>query len=325
MLSRRSLTAALATTPAWVRRVRADAVWPERPVRILIPFAPGGAADTLARILSESFKEEARGLPLIVENRPGAGGTLAAASTAQAVGDGHTLLMGDIGANAVAGALFPSLPYAIDKAFVHVIHLANLPMAMIAHPSVGGGTLQGLIAAARQKPGGLNYASAGPGGASHLMMELFNRLAGVQTQHIPYRGGGPVLQAVLTNEVQVAFSTVSTTRPFIESGGVRAIGVGGRHVVPVLPAVRPVAETVAGFEAETWHGIHAPATVPPDIAAEINRVFNALLRRPDVLARMEQQSAMAVGGTSEAYAAFVRREIDKWSRVVRDSAIRMAN
>jgi tripartite-type tricarboxylate transporter receptor subunit TctC len=325
MYSRRIFTTALLAAPALVSRVGAGQRWPDRPVRILIPFSPGGAADTLARILAESFKDEAGGQPLVVENRPGAGGTLAAASVAQAAHDGHVLLMGDIGANAVAAALFPSLPYAVDGAFAHVIHLANLPMAMIAHPSVGNGTLQGLIAMARQKPGGLNYASAGPGGASHLMMELFNRLAGVQIQHIPYRGGGPVLQAVLTNEVQVAFSTVSTTRPFIETAAVRAIGVGGRTALSSLPGVRPVADIVAGFEAETWHGIHAPAGTAPEVTAEINRVFNALLKRQEVLARMEQQSAVAVGGTPEGYAAFVRGEIDKWSRVVRESAIRVAN
>jgi tripartite-type tricarboxylate transporter receptor subunit TctC len=297
--------------------------WPERPVRILIPFAPGGAADTLARILSDQFASEAKGQPLVVENRPGAGGTLAAAETSRSAPDGYTLLMGDIGANAVAGALFPKLPYDVAKSFEPVIHLANLPMVMIANNNTGDGTLEGFLKLARSKPGGLNYASAGPGGASHLMMELFNDLGGTRIVHVPYRGGAPVLQSVMVGDTHAAFSTVSTSKPFIESKSVRAIAVGGARPIPALPGVPPVAHLVPGFEAYTWHGIHAPAGTSPELVREINRVFNALLGRPEVLKRLEQQTAEPIGGPPEAYSKFVHGEIGKWAKVVATSGIKV--
>lgn len=325
MLKLRRLGLALAVllgaaTPAWA----ADPPkWPLRPVRILIPFAPGGAADTLARILSEYFPSEAGGQPLIVESRPGAGGTLAAADAARSAPDGHTLLMGDIGANAVAGALFSKLSYDVRTSFEPVIHLANLPMVMIVSNRAGNGTLAGFLDLARSKPGDLNYASAGPGGASHLMMELFNGLGGTRIVHVPYRGGAPVLQSVMVGDTQVAFSTVSTSKPFIEANSVRAIAVGGTKPIAALPGVPPVSDLVPGFEAYTWHGVHAPAGTPRATVAEINRVFNALLARPEVIKRLEQQTAEPIGGTPEAYARFVQGEIDKWAKVVAASGIKM--
>lgn len=307
-------------TPIWA----ADPPkWPARPVRILIPFAPGGAADTLARILAEYFPSEAAGQPLVVDNRPGAGGTLAAAEAARSAPDGHILLMGDIGANAVAGALFSKLPYDVRTSFEPVVHLANLPMVMIVNNRAGDGTLAGFLSLARSKPGDLNYASAGPGGASHLMMELFNDLGGTRIVHVPYRGGAPVLQSVMVGDTQVAFSTVSTSKPFIEANSVRAIAVGGTKPIAALPGVPPVGDLVPGFEAYTWHGIHAPAGTPKVTVAEINRVFNALLARPEVIKRLEQQTAEPIGGTSESYARFVHGEIDKWAKVVSASGVKM--
>jgi tripartite-type tricarboxylate transporter receptor subunit TctC len=302
--------------------VPAQAKWPERPVRIIVPFAPGGAADTLARILSDGFAAEANGQQLIVENRAGAGGTIAAADVARSAPDGYTILMGDIGANAVAGALYPQLSYDVSRGFKPVVHLANLPMVMIAHPGVSDGTLRGFLELARKNAGTLNYASAGAGGASHLMMELFNDLGGTKIVHVPYRGGSPVLQAVIRNDAQVAFSTVSTSKPFIEAGSVRAIAVGGAKPIEGLPGVPPVMDLVPGFEAYTWHGIHVPAQTPDTIVGEMNRVFNALLKKPEVLRRLEQQTALPVGGTPEEYGRFVEREIAKWAEVVRTSGIK---
>lgn len=303
--------------------VRAQGAWPNRPVRILTPFAAGGAADALARILAEQF-QSACGQPLVVENKPGAGGTLAAAEIARSTPDGHALLLGDIGANAVAQSLFSSLPYNVESSFRHVIHLANLPMVMVGHPSVADGTVKGVIALAKAKPGALNYASAGPGGASHLMMELFKRSAGVEIVHVPYRGGSPVLQATMTNEVQLAISTISTSRSFIEANSVRAIGVGSAEPVKALPEVKPIRADVPGFEALTWHGIHVAAETPPEIVAQINALFNKLIALPEVQRRFAIQTAEPVGGTSADYAAFVARETAKWGEVVRNAKIKPA-
>lgn len=314
------LASGLAVLPGGLR---AQPSWPQRPVRILTPFAAGGAADALARILAEQF-QNASGQPLVVENKPGAGGTLAAAEVARSAPDGHTLLLGDIGANAVAQSLFVGLPYDVASSFQHVVHLADLPMVMIAHPSVADGTVNGVIALARAKPGALNYASAGPGGASHLMMELFKRSAGVEIVHVPYRGGGPVLQATMTNDVQLAISTISTSRSFIEANSVRAIGVGSARPVKALPEVKPIAADLPGFEALTWHGIHVAGETAPEIVARINAVFNELLALPEVQRRFAIQSAEPVGGTPADYAAFVVREAAKWGEVVRSAKIKPA-
>lgn len=303
--------------------LRAQGAWPTRPVHIVIPFAAGGAADTLARILAEQF-QSLSGQPLVVDNKPGAGGTLAAAEVARGAPDGHVLLLGDIGANAVAQSLFADLPYNVESSFQHVIHLANLPMVMIAHPSVADGTVKGVIAFAREAPGTLSYASAGPGGASHLMMELFKRSANVEIVHIPYRGGGPVLQATMTNEVQLAISTISTSRSFIEANSVRAIGVGSAEPVKALPEVKPIGLDVPGFEALTWHGIHVAAGTPPELVAQINTVFDKLLALPEVLSKFAIQTAEPVGGSSADYAAFVARETAKWGEVVRSAKIKPA-
>lgn len=305
--------------------LRAQGAWPQRPVRILTPFAAGGAADALARILAEQFQSISRGRqPLVVENRPGAGGTLAAAEIARSTPDGHALLLGDIGANAVARSLFDNLPYDVETSFRHVVHLANLPMVMITHPTVADGTVKGVIALAKSKPGALNYASAGLGGASHLMMELFKRSADVEIVHVPYRGGGPVLQATMTNEVQLSISTISTSRSFIEANAVRAIGVGNVAPVKALPDVRPIGVDVPGFEALTWHGIHAAAGTPPEVVAQINAAFNTLLAKPEVQLRFAAQTAEPVGGTPADYAAFVTRETAKWADVVRSARIKPA-
>lgn len=324
LLLRLAFAASAMLGPAAVTSAGAEpSKWPDRPVRILIPFAPGGAADTLARILSDHFAKEARGQPLIVENRPGAGGTLAAAETARSAPDGYTLLMGDIGANAVAGALFSKLSYDVGKSFEPVIHLANLPMVMILNNAVGDGTLKTFLELARSRPGSFNYASAGPGGASHLMMELFNDLGGTRIVHVPYRGGAPVLQSVMVGDTHAAFSTISTSKPFIDANSVRAVAVGGSAPVSALPGVPPVAELVPGFEAYTWHGLHVPAGTPKEVVGEINRIFNALLKKPEVAERLVQQTAEPVGGTPEAYSRFVGAEIDKWARVVATSGIKM--
>jgi len=302
---------------------QAETKWPERPVRILIPFSAGGAADTLARILGDHFPSEAKGQPLIIENKSGAGGTLAGGEAARSRPDGYTLLIGDIGANAVAGALYTKLPYDVSTSFTPVIHLANLPMAVIVHPSLAEGGLEGFLKRARSKPGALSFASAGAGGASHLMMVLLNLLAKTEMVHVPYRGGGPVVQAVMTNETQIAISTVSTCRPFIEDGVVKALAVGEPKSIQALPNIPPGAAVLPGFEAVTWHGIHVPAGTPKEIVLEINRIFNALLKKPEVLKRLEQQTAVPVGGTPEQYARFVDGEIVKWVEVVKRAGIQM--
>lgn len=297
--------------------------WPTRPVRLLITFAPGGAADTLARTIAPHFPQFANGQPLVVENRPGAGGTIAAAAAATAAPDGYTLLLADIGANAVAKAMFRSLPYDPATAFAPVIHLVNLPMVLVTQVDAPFSDMAGLLAAARARPGGLNYSSAGPGGASHLAMELLNRSAGITTTHVPYRGGTQVVAAVMQKEVDISIGTVSTALGLIRAGQVRALAVGTEAPTPLLPGVPPIGNTVPGYAAYTWHGVLAPAGTPPAVIAAANQAFAAAIALPAVRERLAgAQGAEVVGGTPEAFGAFIAAEIAKWTPVVRDAGIR---
>ena len=241
-IARRATLAAptLLSFPAWTQPT-----WPQRPVRLVIPFAPGGAADTLARTVGQALGPLLGGQPLVIDNRPGGGGTVAAAHVAQSAPDGHTLLIADIGANAVAGAMFERLPYDPARAFAPIIHLVNLPMVLIARPDAPFTDPAGLLAAARAAPGRFTYSSAGPGGASHLAMELLNRAAGMQTVHVPYRGGSQVVTAVIAREVDISIGTVSFQFAFA-SGQRTAARVPMRHVFA------PCTWSVVAIRASKW-------------------------------------------------------------------------
>jgi tripartite-type tricarboxylate transporter receptor subunit TctC len=317
--------AMLLATPglALARTAAAQAPWPSRPVRLVLPFGPGGAADTLSRTVAQSIAPELGGQTLVIDNRAGAGGTIAAAHVAAAAPDGYTLMLADIGANAVAGAMFDRLPYDPARAFAPVIHLVNLPMVLIGQ---SGGSLsdpESVLAAARAQPERLTYSSAGPGGASHLAMALLDSSAGVRTVHVPYRSGAEVVAAVIRREVDVAITTVSSAIGFIRSGAVRAIGVGTVTPTPLLPEIAPIARAVPGFAAGTWHGVLAPAGTPAAVVTAANAAFAAVLAMPDVRARLETtQGAEVVGGPPEAFGRFIADEIAKWGPVVRAAGIR---
>ena len=301
----------------------AQLAWPVRPVRVVLPFGPGGAADTLSRTIAQHIGPYLNGQTLVVDNRPGAGGTIAAAHVAAAPPDGYTLQIADIGANAVAGAMFERLPYDPARAFAPVIHLVNLPMVLIGQGSAPFTDPEGFVATARARPGVLTYSSAGPGGASHLAMALLDRTAGIATVHVPYRSGAEVVAAVIRREVDVAITTVSSAIGFIRSGAVRAIGVGTAAPTPLLPEVPPIARAAPGFAAGTWHGVLAPAGTPAPVIAAANAAFNAVLALPEVRGRLETaQGAEVVGGPPAAFGDFVAAEIAKWGPVVRAAGIR---
>lgn len=313
------LPALLAARPAAAQPAR----WPQRAVRLVITFAPGGAADTLARTIAQAIGPMLGGQQLVIDNRPGAGGTIAAGHVAQAPADGHTLLLADIGANAVAGAMFERLPYDPARSFAPIIHLVTLPMVMIARTDAAFTDPAGFVAAARARPGGLTYSSAGPGGASHLAMEMLNAAAGISTVHVPYRGGSQVVAAVIAREVDVSIGTVSSALPFIRSGAVRPIGVCSPAATPLLPEVPPIAGVVPGFVAATWHGVLAPAGTPEAVVLAANQAFNAALAVPEVRQRLETvQGAEIIGGPPAQFARFIDAEIARWAPVVRDARIR---
>jgi tripartite-type tricarboxylate transporter receptor subunit TctC len=314
---------AVATVAALPAFAQSASQWPDRPVRLLVPVGAGGAADTLSRNVSQSFPQFANGQPLIVENRPGAGGTLAAAAVAREKPDGYTLFLAEVGPNAVSQALSTKLSYDPHTAFTPIVHLANLPAVVLVRPTLPYKTLTEFIAAAKERPGKLNYASAGVGNWTHLFMAYLNSQAGIDVVNIIYRSGAEMLTSLLRDEADAAIITVSTALGQIQEGKVRALAGVSTQPMPQLPNTPPVGDTIRGFDVKVWHGIVAPAGMDPALAARINTVFNQALKAPATRSAItEAQAAEIVGGTAAQFDAFIKSELQRWPEVVKAAGIK---
>jgi len=273
-MRRRAFVAGLAMAAAVVAApalAQSAAQWPDRPVRLIVPVGAGGAADTLSRNLSNGFSQFANGQPLIVENRPGGGGTLAAAAVVREKPDGYTLFLTDIGPNAVSQALMARLPYDPHTAFTPIIHAANFPAVLLVRPGLPYTTLAEFIAAAKQQPGKFNYATAGVGNWTHLFMAYLNSQAGIEQINLVYRSGAEMLTAMLRSESDTAMITVSTSLGQVREGKVRAIAVSAPQAMPQLPGIAPANQTVPGLEFSVWHGIAGPAGMEPALVGRFER------------------------------------------------------
>jgi tripartite-type tricarboxylate transporter receptor subunit TctC len=312
--------AALAAAPAFAQSA---AQWPDRPVRLLVTVGAGGAADTLSRNLSNGFAQFANGQPLIVENRPGAGGTIAAAAVAREKPDGYTLFLAEVGPNAVSHVLGAKLPYDPNTAFTPIIHAANLPAAILIRPTLPYTTLAEFVAAAKQQPGKFNYASAGLGNWTHLFMAYLNSKAGIDQVNVVYRSGSEMLTALLKNEADTAIITVSTALGQIRENRVRALAGVQMRPMPQLPDTPPVGRTVPGYDVAVWHGIAGPAGMDPALVTRINGIFNQVLQVPSVRSAItEQQAADIIGGTAQQFDAFIKSELQRWPEVVKTAGIK---
>jgi tripartite-type tricarboxylate transporter receptor subunit TctC len=297
------------------------AAWPDRQVRLVVPFGPGGAIDTLSRTVANAFPAQANGQNLVVENRGGAGGTIAGTAVAQARPDGTTLMMADLGANAI-GHEMARLSYDPLRAFQPICHLVNLPLVLLVPADSPARDVAGLRSLARERPD-MPYAHPGIGYIGHLAQELMMRQLGIRMTPVPYRSGAEVVRSLLAKETSSAFITVSTSLPFIREGKIRALAVGSKAPVAALPEVPPLAATLPDFEATVWHGIVGPAGLPPEVTAAANRVFNAVARQPEVRQAVEQvQAGEVVGGTPDQFAAFIRGQTERWVPVIRAAGIR---
>jgi tripartite-type tricarboxylate transporter receptor subunit TctC len=309
-----------ATAPAFAQPA---AQWPDRPVRLLVTVGAGGAADTLSRNLSNGFAQFANGQPLIVENRPGAGGTIAAAAVAREKPDGYALFLAEVGPNAVSHVLGAKLPYDPHTAFTPIIHAANLPAAILIRPTLPYTTLAEFVAAAKQQPGKFNYASAGLGNWTHLFMAYLNSKAGIDQVNVVYRSGSEMLTALLRNEADTAIITVSTALGQIREGKVRALAGVQMRPMPQLPDTPPAGQTIPGFDVAVWHGIAGPAGMEPALVARINGIFNQVLQVPAVRSAItEAQAADIVGGTPLQFDAFIKSELQRWPEVVKTAGIK---
>jgi len=311
--------AMLAAGPA---AAQTAAQWPDRPVRLLVPVGAGGAADTLSRNLSSGFAQFANGQALVVENRPGAGGTVAAAAVVREKPDGYTLFLAEVGPNAVSHTL-AKLSYDPHTAFTPIIHAVNLPAVILIRPSLPYKTLEEFLAAAKQQPGKFNYASAGLGNWTHLFMAYLNSRAGIDQVNVVYRSGAEMLTSLLRGDADTAIITVSTSLGQVRDGKVRALAGASMRPMRQLPDVPPAGQTIPGFDVSVWHGVVGPAGMDPALVARINGVFNQVLQVPQVRnAISEAQAAEIVGGTPQQFDAFIKGELKRWPEVVKAAGIK---
>jgi tripartite-type tricarboxylate transporter receptor subunit TctC len=295
------------------------AEYPTKPVRFVLGFPPGGASDTMARVLGTRLAEGI-GQPIVIDNRAGAGGNIAAEIVARSVPDGYTMLLGNNGILAVNVSLYPKLAFDPVKDFSPVVLVASQPNILVVNPGVPANSVKELVAHVKSRPGQLNYASPGSGTTAHLAAELFKRMAGVDYVVVPFKGGGPATQAMLAGECQFTFATALSVQGHIKSGKLRALAVTTARRSPNFPTLPTVDEAgVPGFEAMTWHGIVVPARTPPAAIARLNAELNKLLRAPDMRERLAGLGSDVIGGEPKALTDYMRTEIPRWAKVIRES------
>jgi tripartite-type tricarboxylate transporter receptor subunit TctC len=293
--------------------------YPSRPVRLIIPFPPGGSNDVVGRMVAQQLSVKL-GQQVFVDNRGGAGGMIGTEAAANAAPDGYTLCVVSI-AHAVNPALH-KLNYDPIKSFTPIAIFATGPNVLAINPTLPVKSVKELIALAKQKPGELNYASAGVGSFQHLGGELFKLLAGVDMVHVPYKGGGPAMQDVISGHVKIMFSSLIQTTPFIQSGQLKALGTGGAKRSPVLPDVPTIAEAgVPGYVADNWWGLAAPAGLPAPIVEKLYQATKAALKAPELQAQFAREGAATLEMSTAEFADYIKTEIAKWGRVVKEGKI----
>jgi tripartite-type tricarboxylate transporter receptor subunit TctC len=297
--------------------------WPSKPIRIVVPFPPGGGTDTIARETSQKVAA-ATGWTIVIDNKPGAGGNLGVDAVAKAAPDGYTLVLGQTSNLAINPTLYAKLPYDPQKDLLPIVLLANAPLVMVTAASSPFKTLADAVNAAKAKPGALNFASPGNGTVAHLTSELFQKAAGIKTQHVPYKGANQALTDVISGNVELYMSSVPTLIGHIKSGKLRALAVTSAQRVDDLPNVPTINESgYKGFDAVTWFGLLAPAGTPKDVIARLNAEFNKALKNPELSKRLGDEGADPAGGTAEQFAALIKADIPRWGKVVKESGARV--
>jgi tripartite-type tricarboxylate transporter receptor subunit TctC len=313
---RRLLTGLAALLAGACGPARAAPDYPTRPVRLVVPFTPGGSTDILGRSIAQRL-QEALGQPFVVENRPGAGGSIGATEVARAAPDGHTLLMGHIGTLAINPSLYPKLAYDPLTSFAPVALVARVPNVLVVHPAVPARNVQELVALARARPGSLRYASGGNGSAAHIAMEYFKLRTRTDIGHIPYRGTAPAVTDVMGGQVEIIMTGVPAVMQQVKAGRLRALAVSSLKPVDGMPDLPTIAASgVPDFEAIQWYGVVAPARTPAAVIALLNAEINRALDAPALKARLDAEGAEAAPGTPGAFGALIAAEIARWKPVI---------
>jgi tripartite-type tricarboxylate transporter receptor subunit TctC len=317
-LSRRALAASLAAVLPLTRIATAQETWPARPVRVIVPFAAGGSTDILSRLVSQHLAERL-GQQIVIENKPGGATNIAAEYVVKSRPDGYTLLFG-AAAMATNPSLLPSMPYDLFRDLAPITVVGRTPLVLVVHPGVPARNVDELLALARSRPEGLNYATGGNGTIPHLASELLRSLAEVRLAHVPYRGQATAMPDVLAGRVPMMLESIPPLLPVIRNGQLRALAVAEPERLAVLPDVPTLAESgFPGFSAAAWNALWAPAETPAAIIDRVNREANAVLREPAVQARFAELGARPVGGTPEEMERFLRAEVTQWAEVIRRS------
>ena len=299
----------------------AAGAYPDRPVRLVVGFPPGGAADILGRVAAQQLSDRL-GQQVVVDNRGGAGGLIATEIAARANADGYTLLFSSI-PHVINPHLYKKVSYDAIKDFTPVVQFVAVPLMMAAGPSLPAKTVKELITYAKANPGKINYGSAGSGSSSHLAVELFKSMAGVRMEHIPYKGTGPLITDLLAGQIGVTIASAVPLAPQVRSGKLRGLAVTGPKRSAAFPELPAIAETVPGYEVVNWFGIFAPAGTPAAAVKRVNAGLNAALSMPELVKRLNAQGADAAGGSSEAFARVVKADYVKWAKVVKESGARV--
>jgi len=297
--------------------------YPNRPIRFVIPFAPGGPTDILGRAVGQKLSESL-GQTVVIDNRGGAGGNIGAEAVAKSPADGYTMLMGATSTHAINPHLYRKLGFDPLKDFAPVTLVANTPSLLAVHPALPVKTVRDLIELARSRPGQLTYGSAGNGSSNHLAGVLLCMMAGIDMTHIPYKGSGPALVDVMAGQVPLMFNNTASVMPFVKAGKLRAVALTSLERSPLVPGVPTVAESgLPGFEVRSWHGVFVPAGTPAEIVQLLSTRIAAGIAAPDVKERLNAQGVELVGNKPEEFAAFIRAEHAKWGKVVKASGARV--
>ena len=317
----KSAVAALVLASSAVALPAHGAAYPEKPIRIIVPFAPGGSADILARTVSNKLNATL-GQPVLVENRAGAAGNIGTEVVAKARPDGYTLLVGLMNTHVVNPALYPNLPFNGVEDFTPIAMLAVVVSTLAIHPSVPAKSVKEFIGVAKANPGKLAYASAGAGSSTHLNAVVFEKMAGIRLLHVPYKGGAPAVLDTMTGQTQMIITAATQTLPHARTGRLRLLGVTSTKRSPLLPDVPAIAEQLPGYEASVWFGVFGPAAMPGDLTVKLNTEINLLMSAPDTKKVMEDMGVEVINITPEQFLATIRQEAIHWSKVVRQYNIK---
>jgi tripartite-type tricarboxylate transporter receptor subunit TctC len=314
----RAAFAALALT--FISASASLAQYPDRPIKVLVPFPPGGAVDIVTRQVTERVASEL-GQSFVIESKAGAGGVIATDATAKAAPDGYTLLIATPN-HTINAALHPKLPYDTEKDLAPISIVAEVPELLVSHPDAPFEDFNGFVDYAKKNPGKLNYSSAGNGTLPHITMELLLKAAGIQVTHIPYRGAAPAMTDLLAGQVQLKLDTYATAHAHVEAGKLRALAFASRHRSKLMPSVPTVAELgFPGYEGILWIGLLAPAGTPQPVIDKLAAAAAKAVKSPDVLAKFDRDGVEPVGGTADAFAAQIRREIPQWKDIGKSANI----